>query len=170
MDTDFERFDGREHSVFADMAKGLIRDLIYDLADAEEEIIAGKNSAGEDKKYYQLRKTFRACYILMADKMQDTELKKDIKDWIWFKPANDMKARRGSIESASKLIEMFFKDLAEVGLIDLKGGSYAGAYPFCDMLIGNSPMETEVSNLSDFDKALLETVKRMSKPDVTSDD
>lgn len=165
MNEEFEQFDGREKSVFAEMIKSGVRDLIDDLVKTETEFFSKDNTQEDIENYTALRNSFRKCHLLVSEKIQNDELKKRINNWIWEdKSAGAKKTRKDSIKEAGELVEEFLAELSIIGLIDLKGGSYAGAYPFTDMLIGKiTPPDgqgLDMDNFSVFDKALLKTIIR----------
>ncbi|MDO5836360.1 MAG: hypothetical protein Q4P17_07600, partial [Methanobacterium sp.] len=95
----FERFDGREHSVFTEMAKERIKDLIYSLATVEEELVKGSATTQSLENYIQLIYTFKTCYLLVSEKLQSDSLKSEIESLLISPVEKNSERRKDVIKS-----------------------------------------------------------------------
>lgn len=152
-----EQFSGTEKSVFTEIAKDGIQELIESLAKAEDDIINPKGN--KTSSYVELRSTLRKVYLLTSEKITDPTLKKDIETWLWKEVSAGKEHRKEDIVYISKLIVKFLAELSAIGLIDLRGGSYNGSYPFVELANEQALSNgIELDNLSEYDQAILKII------------
>lgn len=158
---DEERFTGTEKSPFTEDARQGIRELINVLTEAEEDVIRPKDTASVRNTYIALRSSFRKVHLLVSEKIADVSLNEAIERWIWTENVVESSEKRTkAVKEAGVLVTKLIKELSASGLIDLKGSSFAGSYPFKDLVIKQvQKKDIDIEELSDYDVELLNELK-----------
>lgn len=130
-----ERFTGRENSIFTEDARRGIQELISKYAELESSKYSAIDTPSNLDDFIGTRTLLRAVYILVSEKITDEKLIVDIEHFFNIESIpKTKKEREPLVKEIGNIVVRLVKELSANGLIDLKGNSFAGSYPFGEML------------------------------------
>lgn len=153
----YDEFIGHEKSEFGDLAKSSINNLMISFSIVESEVSNPRNKKDFIDLYLDFRISFRHCYLLTYGKVKDEDLINNVNKLFKKVIPTDKDERIKLLEEAMILVSDWIDTLTAIGLIDLKGNSFNGSYPFEDIIYENMA-QLNLENLSDLDKLVVESL------------